>query len=118
MIVKLMNEVKEKRGVVTKISPSAIRRRVDRKSLHSHHLAGGQVSPLAKIEPTILGIIIQMAQMRQCLTPIRALSLINSLIKDTPVQQELVDWKATNTPNTSGIVGRENWRSFLKKKQK
>ena len=62
MLVKLINEVKEKRGVVTKVSPSAIRRRVDRKSLHNHHLAGGQVSPLSKMEPTILGIIIQLVQ--------------------------------------------------------
>ena len=89
-LVRLINEVKDKRGVSAKILPSAIRRRIDRQSLHSHHLAGGQVSPLAKIEPTILGIIIQMARMRQCLTPSRGLSLINSLIKDTPIQQELL----------------------------
>ena len=115
MLVRIINEVKEKRGIIVKISPSAIRRRVDRKSLQCHHLAGGQVSPLAKIEPTILGIIIQMARMRQCLTPSRGLSLINSLIKDTPIQGELVAWKATNTPNTSGVVGRGYWRSFLKR---
>ena len=113
--MKLIDEVKEKRGVSVKILPSAIRRRLDRQSLHTHHLAGGQVSPLVKIEPTILGIIIQMARMRQCLTPSRALSLINSLIKDTPIQEELVAWKATNTPNTSGVVGKGYWRSFLKR---
>ena len=61
VLVRIINEVKEKRGITVKISPSAIRRRVDRKSLQCHHLAGGQVSPLAKIEQTILGIIIQMA---------------------------------------------------------
>ena len=57
-----------------------------------------------------------MARMMQCLTPSRCLSLINSLIKDTPIQQEFI-WKATNTPNTSGIVGRGYWRSFLKRKK-
>ena len=59
-LVRLINEVKEKTGVSAKILPSAIRRRLDRQSLHSHHLAGGQVSPLVNIEPTILGIIIQI----------------------------------------------------------
>ena len=65
--------------------------------------------------PTTIGIIIQMSRMRQCLTPSRVLSLINILIKDTPIQEELLAWKATNTPNTSGIVGRGYWRSFLKR---
>ena len=84
-LVRLINEVKEKRGVSVGILPSAIRRRLGRQSLHSHHLAGGQVSELAKIEPTIIGIVIQMARIRQ---------------------EEMIVWKATNTPNTTGIVGR------------
>jgi len=116
VLMRLIDEVSDKRGVnKEKILPNAIRRRVDRHSLHCHHLAGGQVSPLARIEPTIIGIIVQMARMRQCLTPSRALSLINSLIKDTPIQQELIAWKATNTPNTSGTVGKGYWRNFLKR---
>ena len=41
VLVRIINEVKEKRGITVKISPSAIRQRVDRKSLQCHHLAGG-----------------------------------------------------------------------------
>ena len=41
------------------ILPLAIRRRIDRKSLEYHHLVGaGQVSPLAAIEPLVVGIIL------------------------------------------------------------
>ena len=43
---------------VDEISPLAIRRRVDRQSLMCHHLAGGQVSPLAEIEAIAVDIIL------------------------------------------------------------
>ena len=39
VLVSIIKEVKEKRNVTVKISPSAIRWRIDRQSLHRHHLA-------------------------------------------------------------------------------
>ena len=61
----------------------------------THHLADGQVSQLERIEPIIVNIIVQLAQMRQCLTPNKELILVNSLIAGTRIQSELVQWKKT-----------------------
>ena len=68
------------------ITYSAIRRRFYRDRIENHHLAGGQKSPLAYIEPIIVEIILQLARIWQCYTHCRALWLINDLIDGTKVQ--------------------------------
>ena len=50
------------RGVTIMISLQAIRRRVHRNILVTHHIAGGQVAPLLQIKPLILEIILQKAK--------------------------------------------------------
>ena len=113
---KIIKECTEKHNIDNDgISPIVIRRRVDRQSLSCHHLAGGQVSSLAAIEPLIVGIILQMARIRQCLIPSKGLALINSIIEGTLVQNKLKKWKGKNTPNCVGMVGKGYWRSFLKR---
>ena len=113
---KIINECIKKHNINNDgISPIAIRRRVDRQSLSCHHLAGGQVSPLADIEPLVIGIILQMARIRQCLTPSKGSALVNSIIDGTKVQNELKKWKEKNTPNCVATVGKGYWRSFLKR---
>ena len=111
----VIKTVKSIRGVTADISPDAIRRRIHRKKLTSHHVAGGQVTPLMRIEPVVVEIILQMARIRQCLCPSKGLELVNSLIKGTPLQEELVQWKSRNTPNDTGTVGVGYWRNFLKR---
>ena len=111
----VIKTVKSIRGVTVDISPDAIRRRIHRKKLTSHHVAGGQVTPLMRIEPVVVEIILQMARIRQCLCPSKGLELVNSLIKGTPLQEELVQWKSRNTPNDTGTVGVGYWRNFLKR---
>ena len=93
LLKNIIKSVAEKRGVTKFISPEAIRRRIDRKSHVSHHLAGGKISPLQRMEPTVVEIILQMARIRQCLTPSKGLQLINSLIKGTQLQKDLIAWK-------------------------
>ena len=115
MLSTIINDVKGKRGIQDSISPCAIRKRVKRNSLINRHLAGGQVSPLERIEPIIVSIIVQMARMRQCLTPSKGLLLVNSLISGTKIQEELVEWKQRNTPNFTGTVGRGYWRQFMRR---
>ena len=114
-LVAIINDVKKARKVEDNISPEAIRKRVQRNSLENHHLAGGQVSPLQKIEPIIVSIIVQMARMRQSLTPSKGLLLINSLIKGSKIQDELIRWKNNNTPNCIGTVGIGYWSKFMKR---
>ena len=114
---KIIAEVAKKNNVnANDVSLLAIKRRVDRQSLECHHLAGGgQVSPLAVIEPIVVGIILQMAQIRQCLNPSKGLALVNSIIEGTKVQDDLKKWKQKNTPNSTGTVGKGYWRSFMKR---
>ena len=50
---KLINEVKKKRNIEDDISPLAIRKRVQRNSLESRHLAGGQVSHFSKLNQSL-----------------------------------------------------------------
>lgn len=88
---EIIQSVKHARGISNKISSAAIRRRCDRQQLVSHHVAGGRVSPMVTIEPIVVEIILQMARLRQCLCPSKGLQLVNSLIKGTDIQKELID---------------------------
>ena len=78
---EIIEQVKADKGIESGILPSTIRRRLERNSLQSHHAAGGQISPLLQMEPTIVEIIWQMARIYQCLTPSKGLELVNSLLK-------------------------------------
>ena len=75
----------------------------------------GLTSPLISIEPLIVGILIQMAQIRQCLTPSEAVQLINSLIKDTQLQQDLIKWKMKYSHGSDGYIGGGYWSLFKKR---
>ena len=114
---KIIAEVSKRNNVnVNNVSLIAIKRRVDRQSLECHHLeGGGQVSPLTEIETIVVGIILQMARIRQCLNPSKGLALVNSIIEGTKVQDDLKKWKQKNTPNSTGTVGKGYWRSFMKR---
>ena len=102
---EIIESVSEIRGLDKHISPAAIRRRIDRKSLVSHHVAGGQMSPLQRMEPTVVEIILQMARICQCLTPSKGLQLINSLIKGTAIQKELIAWKIIQMEPLDEVIG-------------
>ena len=112
---EIIQSVKHARGINNKISCAAIRRCCDRQRLVSHHVAGGRVSPMVRIEPIVVEIILQMARLRQCLCPSKGLQLVNSLIKGTEIQKELIDWKKKNTLNTNGTLGTGYWPNFLKR---
>ena len=73
----------------------------------------GAPSPLAPIEDKMVATMIRLARIRQPVTPTVAISLANSMIKDTPVQEALIEWKKnTNSkqdPELWGTVGRKFW---------
>lgn len=71
------------------ISHSSVRRRFYRKQEVCNHVAG-HISPLESIESTGIAIVIHMALICQSLCPSEGLRLVNSLIKDTEIQNELV----------------------------
>ena len=60
---EIIKSVKDARCINNKISSAAIRRCCDRKQLVSHHVAGGRVSPMLRIEPIVVEIILQMARL-------------------------------------------------------
>ena len=97
----------------TKISKSTIRTRVLKNALICTH--AGQCSPLQKIEPILVQIIVQMARIRQPLTPSEGLQLVNSLIDGMHIQQELIQWKRKFSINSYGYVGTGYWNAFMKR---
>ena len=76
----------------------------------------GQVSPLLAIEPTIIDVLIRLACIRACVNPTQAISLINAMITDTPVQQDLIKFKRSirvaGDNEHLGKVGPGYWRGF------
>ena len=116
ILMDIIQKHKEKRGLKVHIQLSTIWQRVVRKNLiiNNHHF-GGHQSPLAPIESIVVGILCQMSPLREYLPPSRALSLINSLIEDQPIQKDLIEWKRKYSNDTKGTVGTSYWNSFLKR---
>ena len=110
----IINEVCSEKNASFKINPSAIRQRYYRKNLICHHKPG-HISPLDRIEPTIIKIILQMARIRQSITPSRGLRLVNSLIENMPIQQELIQWKSKYSNDNLGTVGIGYWNRFIRR---
>ena len=116
-LVKIIEDVKKKRKLPhdVQINSDTIRRRVSRGNIFitSH----GPQSPLEALEEVVVELIIQMARIRQSLTPSKGLDLVNSLICGTEHQHALIEWKKKHTAhaNVSGSVGIKYWRNFMKK---
>ena len=95
------------------INSNTIRRRITRNLLVVNQL--GAVSSLASIEIALIGIIIQMARIRQILTPSKGLKLVNDMIHGTNTQVDLIKWKEMHPSNSSGTVGKKYWRKFMQR---
>jgi len=114
--INLINSIKKKNNIPddVKIVESTIRQRVKRKRIFTNGSRGHE-SPLLPIESTVVRLIIQLSRICQCLTPSQGLSLVKLLIKDTPVQGDLISFKATFYSNADGEVGSSYWRTFMKR---
>jgi len=66
---------------------STIRTRLNRQELFVANAYPGRSSPLEKYELDFFAILIQMARMRESMSPSQAVSPINSLILDTHAQR-------------------------------
>ena len=111
---ELIETKKRERGVDFEIKHQTIRRRIVRQKMFHTHRCGHR-SPLQEIEHIAVSIMIQMARIRQPLTPSRGLSLINNLISGTEYEERLVQWKQKYTVNTLPTVSRGYWYSFMKR---
>ena len=112
----MINSIKKKNSIPddVRIAESAIRQRVKRKRIFTNGSRGHE-SPLLPIESTVIRLIIQLSRIHQCLTPFQGLSLVNSLIKKTPVQEDLISFKARFCLNADGEVGSSYWCAFMKR---
>ena len=115
MLEKIIKVEKKIVGIATtKIPKATIQTRVLKNSLIYTH--AGQCSPLQKIEPVLVQIIVQMARIRQPLTPNEGLQLVNSLTDCMTIQQgELIQWKQKCSTNSHGYVGPGYWNAFMKR---
>ena len=79
-------------------------------------VAQGHSPPLAAIEPKIVNTVIQLARIRQSITPTQGQRLVNSIIEGTPAQNNLVAWKKKIGFNGElGQVGAGFWRGFMRR---
>ena len=112
---KIIEDVKKEHKIPydTVIKADTIRRRITR--MRPHVLSTGCISPMISIEDSVVQIIIQMARIRQSLTPSKGLQLVNDMIHDTPLQTDLINWKEKHTCNVTGTLGRKYWRNFMRR---
>ena len=115
-LLNLIKRIKTKNNIPDNVNirETTIRQRVKRKRVFTNGSRGHE-SPLLPIESTVVKLIIQLSRIRQCLTPSQGLSLVNSLIDDTPVQEDLIAFKNRFCCNKEGKVGRSYWRAFMKR---
>ena len=81
---------------------------------------------MVHIESYFLDVILQLAVMRQPVIPTIALKIINSMIKDTTIEAQIVEWMKKILPSTCESDDKEDnstttyhdmkyWRNFLKR---
>jgi len=94
------------------IKVGTVKQRLKRNSTKS---GPGQKSPMEHIEPYIVSIIIQLANMRIPITTLQGLQLCNSIISGTRFKDHVDMFKKLNLRSASKELGRGYWRGFLKR---
>jgi hypothetical protein len=95
-----------------KIKVGTVKQRLKRKSTKG---TVGQCSPMEAIEPYIVSIIIQLANMRIPITVSQGLQLCNSIISGTRFKDQVAEFKKKNCRSVTEELGRGYWRGFLKR---
>ena len=80
---------------------------------------GGHISPMAKVEDKLVGLIIQMARIRHLLTPSSCLKLANDFISGTQTEKDVIDFKNKYCFNESdddeSLLSRSYFKGFKKR---
>ena len=85
------------------------------KKLRIINLHPGTASPLQKYEGEFVSTIVQMAKMCKSLSPSESISLIDSMIKCTNAEPELVKWKRKYSSGNDGTICIGYWQAFKKR---
>ena len=93
LLQEIINDVSKKRNLPSSyvIKADSIRKRIKRGNVSAKSC--GLTSPLVALETIVVTIVIQMARIRQCLTPSRGVALVNSLISGNKLEEDLIKWK-------------------------
>jgi hypothetical protein len=75
----------------------------------------GTKSPMAEIEPYIVNMIIQLANMRVPITTSQGVQLCNSIIKGTKYERYVDGFKKKSLRNVTQELGPGYWRGFLQR---
>jgi hypothetical protein len=104
------------------ILKDTVRQRVKRGSNSGHF---GHLSPMAEVEPYLVELVIQLANMRIPVTASQGLELANSLIAGTKVELQVKKWKEHNChaykqsimsqKDNGKLLGLGYWRQFLER---
>ena len=112
---KLIDDIKEKRCIEksTRIPVKTIRNRVNKIVLHP-----GKQSLMSPVEGKLVQLVLAMARIRRCLTTSESLELANDLIKGTPLEQHIIDWKRSINHKVNvnePVLGKKYWSLFKKR---
>ena len=81
---------------------------------------GGHISPMAKVEDKLVGLIIKMARISHTLTPSSCLQLVNDFISGTQTEKDMIDFKTKYCFNKSkdgeSLLNRGYFKGFKKKR--
>ena len=112
---RLIDEKKKEFGINISISSKTIINRTQRGLLTKHH---GAKSPLEEVEVALVQICIQMGKIRQPLSCIEAITLMNDMIENTSTKQKLIEFQQSRRLGTDGFekgkVTTGWWRGFLR----
>ena len=111
---RIIAEVKVRNNLLddTIIKSSCIRSRVKKQRTSVLQSHPGTPSPLLAYEMEFVSVLIQMARMRESLSPTESMSLINDVIKGTQAQIDLVHWKKKHSYGDSDVLGVGYWNKF------
>ena len=102
------------------VCPITIRQRATRSDdAIVNRMHDGHISPMAKVEDKLVGLIIQMARIRHLLTPSSSLKLANDFISGTQTEKDVIDFKNKYCFNESDdgkiLLGRGYFKGFKKR---
>jgi hypothetical protein len=99
------------------ISKKMIRMRISRRSLAPPHR--GLVSPMEQIEPMLVELCIRLGRARQPMKCKNFIPLVNSIIKGTLTEKEVIEFKARyshgDKKSESAELGKGYYNGFLKR---
>ena len=113
VIAEIISQCSEKYNLPlsVEIQAGTVKQRLKRKSQKGIQ---GPATPMQHIEPYIVSIIIQLANMCIPISTSQGLQLCNSIINGTRFKDEVNEFKKHNCRSATQELGRGYWRGFLK----